>query len=103
MKLNLISYLQLQAWPIPAAFLQFQVRSATHEKRRTSPLTNTMVMLEHHACAFLLLSRSSRASRPYFRAFTPGGLNSRRRFGVELETHAKKPYYVTSPIFYVNA
>lgn len=96
--------LNCRAWAHPCNLFsnsEYAARCPSNEVH--DALTNTMVTLEHHARTFFLLSRSSKASPPCFRDFTPGRPSFRRRFATGLETRRKKPYYVTSPIFYVNA
>src|SRR5947209_15424498 len=62
-----------------------------------------MVVLERHARAFLLLVRPSRQARPCLASPHHSVPVFRRRLATGFNLDTKKPYYVTSPIFYVNA
>lgn len=76
--------------------------SACQWSRRSSPSYNiftcfvprTMSILERQARAFFGLSRASKGSRTWRRCCS---IRLARSF------HKPKPYYVTTPIFYVNA
>src|ERR1700733_1483069 len=61
------------------------------------------VVLERHAHTFLLLVRPSRQSRPRLAPLHQSVPVFRRRLATGFNVDKKKPYYVTSPIFYVNA
>src|SRR4051794_16704596 len=60
-------------------------------------------VLEHHARAFLLLAKPSRRARPCLTSLHESVSVFPRRLATGFNVDRKKPYYVTSPIFYVNA
>ena len=63
----------------------------------------TVVTMEQYARRFFLLARSSRGSRPFLTPVHRSKPVCRRQLATAVEADRKKPYYVTSPIFYVNA